>query len=101
MTTRKLFTLVAGSATALLLSACASTSGPAQTAGQAEMKCLSFVQLEGLAVTRMGTPAAVEGGFRVPVEVQDRLGRRIDNTCVIANEKVSWASALPAGLRTR
>lgn len=101
MTTRKLFTLVAGSATALLLSACASTSGPAQTAGQAEMKCLSFVQLEGLVVTRMGTPAAVEGGFRVPVEVQDRLGRRIDNTCVIANEKVSWASALPAGLRTR
>jgi hypothetical protein len=101
MTCRTLFTLAAGSAAALLLSACASPSGPTQNTGQAEMKCLSFVQLEGLAVTQMGKPTAVEGGFRVPVEVQDRLGRRIDNACVIANEQVRWASALPAGLRTR
>jgi hypothetical protein len=88
----------AATAAVVLLAACASSSAPAKSTAEAELACRSFVVQEGLIVSRVGQAAAVDGGFRVPVRVEDRLGRRIDNACVIAGNQTRWANPLPDGI---
>jgi uncharacterized lipoprotein YmbA len=97
MKTPALLTAVAS----LALAGCASTNGTVQNTSQAEMTCRSFVTVEGLGVAQMGKAETADGGFRVPVRVEDRLGRRIDNACIISNNQARWASPLPSGVALR
>lgn len=92
---------LAVTAAVVLLAACASSSAPAKSNTEAETACRSFVVQEGLIVSRVGQAEAIDGGFRVPVRVEDRLGRRVDNACVIAGNQTRWASPLPAGIALR
>jgi hypothetical protein len=85
----------------LALVGCASNPAAVQTTSQAELNCRSFVGLEGLSVAQLGKAEAADGGFRVPVRIEDRLGRRLDNACIVANSQTRWASPLPAGLALR
>ena len=86
---------------ALALAACSTTTAPVQNTTQAEMNCRNFVALEGLTVGQLGKAEAADGGFRVPVRVEDKLGRRIDTACVITGTQTRWANPLPTGLALR
>ena len=80
---------------ALGLAGCAS-SGPVASEGQAERQCRAFVALEGLRVNQVGSAVAADGGYRVAVRIEDKLGRRLDNACLIAGTQTRWATPLPA-----
>jgi hypothetical protein len=96
-----LFAVATAAVAALALSACASTDAGAPSASTAAVHCQGLANADGLRVVNTGTATAAEGGFRVPMKVEDRVGRRVDATCVFASGQPRWASALPAGLTTR
>lgn len=96
-----LFARAAAAVAVLALSACASTDAGTPSASAAAVQCQGLASAEGLRVVNTGAATAADGGFRVPMKVEDRIGRRVDATCVFAGGQPRWASALPAGLTTR
>lgn len=95
------FALAAAAAAVLALSACASTDTGSAATSRAVVQCQGLATSEGLRVVDTGATAAAEGGVRVPMKVEDRVGRRVDATCAFDGKQPRWASALPAGLATR
>lgn len=83
----------------LTLAGCATSGTPG--ARTAEVMCQGLATADGLSTADLGAAVAADGGFRVPMKVQDRVGRRIDTSCVYANNEARWAQPLPAGLSRR
>lgn len=91
-----LFALAAGAA-ALSLAACATPDAGAR----AGVACQGLATGDGLRVVSLGEATAADGGTRIPVQVEDRVGRRVNAVCVVAGQSARWAAPLPAGLATR
>lgn len=91
MTTRALIATLAAAAT-LTLTACA-TGG----ASQAGVACQSLASADGLRVVQQSEAAGAEGAQRVAMRVEDRVGRRLDNTCIISSGQARWAAPFPKG----
>lgn len=103
MTFRSTSTLLAAAlpAAAALLSACASAPGGDSSANRAGVLCQGLANSDGLRAVEVGAPQAVDGGQRLTMKVEDRVGRRIDASCTVANGQPRWTTPLPAGLATR
>jgi hypothetical protein len=97
MTIRTAIPALGASAFALTLAACAS----ADAGARAGVMCQGLATGEGLRVASQGAATSGDGGLRVPVRLEDRVGRRVDAVCVFADGKARWAAPLPAGLATR
>jgi hypothetical protein len=91
-----LLALAAGAA-ALTLAACATPDAGAS----AGVACQGLATADGLRVVSLGQETAADGSTRIPVQVEDRVGRRVNAVCVVAGQSARWATPLPAGLATR
>lgn len=80
------------------LAACASTDAGGD---RAAVMCMGLATAEGLRTVSTGKATAADGAMRVPMRVEDRVGRRVDASCTFANGQARWTAALPAGLTTQ
>lgn len=90
-------TLLALAAGALTLAACATPDAGAR----AGVACQGLATGDGLRVVSLGAATAADGSTRIPVQVEDRVGRRVNAVCVVSGASARWAAPLPAGLATR
>jgi hypothetical protein len=85
-------------AAALLLSACATSTGTPQA--MAEQQCSALVRQEGLRLLQVnGMETQADKGQVVKMRVEDALGRRFDASCAVAaNGGARWAEPLPSNV---
>lgn len=82
----------------VMLAGCASSAPDAR---RAELMCQALANADGLRAADVGSPVAADGGYRVPMKLEDKIGRRVDASCQVAGADARWAPALPTGLARR
>ena len=80
------------------LAGCAQPGSTNAAAEQAQLQCMYLTRDAGLRVYEYTSVEALAASYQVKLKVEDRVGRRVNASCEVADGKARWMEALPAGL---